>query len=82
VQALIENDAQDTEVLAAIHAIRRVEAQADSEGETLQLQRAWELAAQQMRTWCNEQGMDYDTLDETQLDAIADKAVAEWRQEK
>jgi len=82
VQALIENGAQDTEVLAAIHAVRQLEAQTDNEEETVQLQRAWELAAQQMRTWCNEQGLDYDTLDETQLNAIADEAVAEWRRGK
>ncbi len=77
VQTLIDNDVPDAEILAAIKAIRQVDAENEDETEGL---RDLTAAEQRMRTWCVERGLDYDGLSEDQIAELADEAVATWRQ--
>ncbi len=78
VQTLMDNDAPDAEILAAIKAIRQVDA--ENEDKTQGLQRDLTAAEQRMRTWCVERELDYDGLSEDQIAELADEAIATWRQ--
>jgi hypothetical protein len=79
VQTLIDNDVPDQEILAAIKAIRQVDAENDTQDEAQDLQRDLTAAEQRMRAWCIERGLNYDELSEEQIAKLADEAIAAWR---
>jgi hypothetical protein len=80
VQTLLENDVPDQEILAAIKAIRQVDAESDTKDETESLPRDLTVAEQRMRAWCVERGLNYDELSEDKIAELANEAVATWRQ--
>jgi hypothetical protein len=82
VQTLIDNGVPDKEILAAIKAIRQVDAESAAEDEIEGLQRDLAAAEQRMRARCTERGLDYDELSEDQITELANEAVTTWRQSR
>ncbi len=82
VQTLIDNDVPDQEILAAIKAIRQVDAENAAKDESENLQRDLTAAEQRMRAWCIERGLNYDELSEEQIAELANEAIATWRQSR
>ncbi len=82
VQTLIDNNIPDQEILAAIKAIRQVDAESADKDEAENLQRDLTAAEQRMRAWCVERGLNYDELSAEQITELANEAVATWRQSR
>ena len=80
IDMLVRDGASGAEILQAAEAVRQVDSrlrkETDSQAGLEDLHRRTDDF---FRLWCQERGIDYDTLSEEAFDQIADQAVKQMR---